>query len=49
MMESKKEELTEAIQGHGDAIQEAARLIAEALAGIGWELNRIADLIRDRS
>lgn len=47
-MESKKEELTEAIQGHGDAIKEAARLIAEALGGIGKELGRIADLIQGR-
>ena len=42
------EELTKAIQGHSDAIQEAARLIAKALAGIGKELGRIADLIQER-
>lgn len=47
-MESKKEELTKAIQGHNDALKEAARLIAEALGGIGKELGRIADLIQTR-
>ncbi len=48
-MELEKEELTKALQGHGDAIKEASRLIAEALGGIGKELGRIADLIQERT